>query len=233
MQRILVVEDDPAMRQRILGLLSEVANVMTDDAADETAARALMCSNSYDLAVIDIELGQTALARFAGLKLAIDKPAVVALFVSGTRDATLRSVAGAVCGYDFVQKPFDDIEFLAKIERLLETARLVQSNAPLPKSDLPPGLERNPKNQTRFLWLSKDVDLSATELGIVDKLARAYGSVVPYSTLDSALRSGRGRNALSSHVRNIRLAFMETDPGFVEIKTEPGSGYMWKPRDQG
>lgn len=232
MQRILVVEDDPVMRQKILHLLADVPDVTTDEAADDTAARSLISSNSYDLAVIDIELGQSALARMAGLKLALEKPAVVALFVSGTKDATLRSAASYLSGYDFVQKPFEDIEFSVKVMRLLETADLVKSNTPPPPSELPPGLERDPKNHTRFLWQGKQVDLTAVELGIVDLLARSYGTVVPYAKLDTVLRTGRGPNAHSSHIRNIRQAFEAKDPGFAEIVPDPGRGYMWKRRDQ-
>ncbi|MDD2943895.1 MAG: response regulator [bacterium] len=230
MQRILVVEDDPAMREHLLQLLSEVQDVEVDAAADETGARVLMGNNNYDLAVLDIELGQTALSRYAGMKLAKEEAAAVALFVSGTNDSTLRDLASLLWGYDFVRKPIDDIDFIVKVKRSLEFSHLARNKAPLSKSDLPSGLERNPKNQTKFLWHGKDVQLSVTELGIVDQLARSFGIVVPYSTLESALPTGRGANALSSHIRNIRQAFRDKDPNFSEIATEPGRGYIWKPR---
>lgn len=233
MQRILVVEDDPAMREHLLHLLSEIRGVEVDAASNEEEARTFMGESNYDLAVLDIELGQTALSRFAGFKLATEKPATVALFVSGTSDATVRSLASYLCNYDFVGKPFDDIDFIGKVNRSLEVARLAQSNVPTTKSALPPGLERNPKNQTKFLWQGKDVQLSVTELGIVDQLARSFGSVVPYTTLETVMPSGRGPNAVSSHIRNIRQAFRDKDPGFIEIAAEPGRGYIWNPRGQG
>lgn len=232
MQRILVVEDDPAMRDHLLQLLSEVRDVKVDAASSEAEARIFMDNNTYDLAVLDIELGQTALSRFAGFKLATEKPATVALFVSGTSDATVRSLASYLYNYDFVGKPFDDLDFIGKVNRSLEVAKLAQSNVPTPKSDLPPGLERNPKNQTKFVWQGQDVQLSVTELGIVDQLARSFGSVVPYTVLETSMPSGRGPNALASHIRNIRQAFRDKDPGFIEIATEPGRGYIWNPRGQ-
>ena len=230
MYRILVVEDDPAMREHMLRLLSEVPDVEIDSAGDEATARAFMGNSTYDLAVLDIELGQTALSRMAGLKLAEDKPAEVALFVSGTSNATIRSLPGFLWGYDFVGKPFDDIEFITKVKRSLDAANQAKSNQPLPKSDLPLGLTRNPKNQTNFLWQGREVRLSLTELGIVDQLARSFGKVVTYATLQDVLPTGRGSNAISSHIRNIRQAFLNTDPNFTEITSEPAVGYIWKPR---
>lgn len=232
MQRILVVEDDPTMREHMLLLLSEVPNVEVDAAASEAEARTFMGTSTYDLAVLDIELGQTALSRFAGLKLAEDKPATVALFVSGTSDTTVRSLASYLWGYDFVRKPFEDVDFIVKVNRSLEIARLAQSKIPPPKLELPPGLERDPNNQTKFRWHGQEVDLSMTEIGIVNRLARSFGTVVPHASLVTELPSGRDSNALASHIRNIRQAFRDKDPGFVEIKTEPGSGYIWNPRGQ-
>ncbi|NOT18901.1 MAG: response regulator transcription factor [Sideroxydans sp.] len=230
MQLILVVEDDSAMREHMLKLISEVTDIQVDAAADEAGARELMASKTYDLAILDIELGQATLSRFAGLKLAAEKPAKVVLFVSGTSDTTLRSLASYLYTYDFISKPFEDVDFLVKVKRSLEAAQLTQSAAPLPKLELPQGLERSPNNQMKFLWQGKEVQLSVTELGIVDQLARSFGTVVVHAKLESSLPTGRGANALASHIRNIRLAFRDKDPDFSEISTEPGRGYIWKPR---
>ena len=230
MQQILVVEDDHTMREHLLQLLSQVPDICVDAASNEVEAQELVKQKDYDLAILDIELGQTALSRYAGLKLAQEKAASVALFVSGTSNATVRSLASYVFGYDFVSKPIDDLDFIVKVNRSLEVAQLAKSQGPIAQLLLPPGLERNPQNQTKFMWQGKEVQLSVTELGIVDRLARSFGKAVPHNILENALPTGRGSNALASHIRNIRQAFRDKDPEFVEIATEPGRGYIWKPR---
>src|SRR5919201_4238314 len=115
--RILVVDDDPALR-KLLKTTFEIADVDVVEAADAAEARLAIAREDPSVIVLDVNMpGVTGLELCRELK---DDPATrdipVALLTGsegGTDDAARNAGADA-----FVRKPFSPLELLAVAERL-------------------------------------------------------------------------------------------------------------------
>ncbi len=112
MARVLVVDDEPAIR-RLLRQTLERAGHDVIDAADARAALAAVAQDAPDAVLLDL-----GLPGRDGLELVpvIARTPGVALLVVSARDATEDKVAALDLGADdYVTKPFDSEELLARL----------------------------------------------------------------------------------------------------------------------
>ena len=120
---ILVVDDDPAFRD-LVGTLLERIGCQTVGAADGHEALSAAASSQPDVVLLDVDLPGTSgyevcreLRDTYGDDLAI-------VFVSGERTDQLDRVSGLLLGADdYIVKPFEPDELLARVRRLLSRAR--------------------------------------------------------------------------------------------------------------
>ena len=114
---ILIVDDDPAFRD-LMSVLCEEAGYTCAEATTAEEALAIAREDRPDLVLLDVSLGATsgfALCRELrdryGEQLAI-------IFISGARTGHSDRVAGLLLGGDdYLEKPVDNDELLARIRR--------------------------------------------------------------------------------------------------------------------
>lgn len=225
---VLIVDDEPDIQQQLKEILEEIPDLEIDTAGDEETARALIAAKNYDIALLDINLAPTARGRLAGLGLQRDlqETGCITLFVSGTADDTLKSVAVIYNRYDFVSKPVTALDLITKVENALAWTREQDKEAsPL---EWPEGLATDPNDRIKLFWKGKRVSLTLTERSLVDRLARTPGVTVPYGDLTNILKSAQGKPALATHFSNIRKAFCDIDQNWNEIQAIARQGYRWK-----
>jgi CheY-like chemotaxis protein len=118
MPRILIVEDDPNLRDVVQLILAGPGNEI-DSVADGHAALERLAQHAYDLVVCDLHMpGVDGRAVYLAIeRQSPPRPAVV--FVTGSHDtgaykAWLRTVHAAVVG-----KPFDITVLRETVRRLL------------------------------------------------------------------------------------------------------------------
>src|SRR5260370_5590574 len=122
---ILVVDDDPAMRQLVSGYLQENALRVTAVATGAEMAQALG-ERAIDLVVLDLRL-----AAEDGMQLARklrEESKVPIIIVTGKQDEADRVMGLELGADDYVTKPFSPRELLARIRAVLrryQTAREV------------------------------------------------------------------------------------------------------------
>ncbi len=114
--KILVVEDEPVLRQGLVDLLSGAGHTV-EAVADGMSAVNLGRSNPYDLVLLDLML-----PRLDGLevcrRLRVARPGLPILMLTA-RGAESEKVAGLRAGADdYVTKPFGVRELLARIDAL-------------------------------------------------------------------------------------------------------------------
>jgi DNA-binding response OmpR family regulator len=114
--KILIVEDDNAIREYLATALTE-AGVVFDEAEHGRKAVELALANDYDVIFMDIEMpfldGIEATQQIRQAKGPHWPPRIVAMTA---RDYSMTAVTLAVSGFDdFVQKPFTNEELLAKL----------------------------------------------------------------------------------------------------------------------
>ena len=124
---LMVVDDEPDLRD----LLSEYFgrhgySVLT--AADALAARALVASAAPDLAVLDVNMpGENGLSLARWLRDAHPQVAVVMLTTAGE---TVDRVVGLELGADdYLPKPFEVRELLARVRAVLRRAETLSASA--------------------------------------------------------------------------------------------------------
>ena len=119
---ILVVDDDPAFRDLVATLLERIG-CRTVGAADGREALHAAASSPPDVVLLDVDLpGSSGYEVCRELRDAYgDDLAIV--FVSGERTERLDRVGGLLLGADdYVVKPFEPDELLARVRRLLARA---------------------------------------------------------------------------------------------------------------
>jgi two-component system OmpR family response regulator len=123
---ILIVDDEPDLRE----VLEEyfVAQGYTALSAESaTAARALAAEHPVDLALLDIAMpGEDGLSLARHLRERYRNVAIVMLTSAGT--VVDRIVGLEIGADDYVTKPFDPRELLARIKSVLRRARSLPEN---------------------------------------------------------------------------------------------------------
>lgn len=133
MPHILIVEDEPNVASSI-ELLLQRAGYQTTVAHDGPAAMAAVRMATFDLVLLDLNLGDPLLDGLAvcrEIRALADYMPIIMLTV---RDSSADKVIGLEVGADdYVTKPFDERELLARIRSTLRTvAAASKSRRPAP-----------------------------------------------------------------------------------------------------
>jgi two-component system KDP operon response regulator KdpE len=221
MHRVLVVEDDPAIR-KILSMLFETNGfrVVTADTCDLGVRQA----QTYrpDVCIVDLGLPDGDAVQFIR-KVRAWSP--VAILVLTARVAELQRLAAFDAGADdYIVKPFSSPELLARVRAIMR--RISRSDKPgailrlgAAFIDLGNRVTRGPRGE--------EVHLTPLEHRILECLARHADSVVTHTQV---LKEVWGPHqidirALRVYVASLRRK-LEIDPARPKyIVTEPGVGY--------
>lgn len=213
--RILLIEDDTMIGRAVRRGLSD-AGFAVDWATDGRAAELALANGVYDLAILDLGLPKKdGMAILAALRGNGDR---VPVLIASARDTVRDRIAGLEAGADdYVLKPFDLDELIARVRALLR--RHAGSGSPLLRCG---GLVLDPVRKT----VTRDavaVELSAKELAVLEALMQRPGAVLSRERLEEAVY-GWGEeissNAIEVHLHNLRKKL-----GSELIKNVRGVGY--------
>ncbi len=120
--KILIVDDDRNLLE-LMRMRLESANYEVTPALDEEKAKALAGDNSFDLAVIDLQLvHQDGISLMEELRLARPDMPVIILTAHGSIESAVEAMRRGA--YTYLTKPFDARELLLHIQRALENREL-------------------------------------------------------------------------------------------------------------
>jgi len=176
--RILIADDDRAIREALSRALTlEGYEVVL--APDGAQALSLIESTKPDAAVLDVMMPNVDGLTVCRV-LRAERNRVPVLMLTA-RTETPDRVAGLDAGADdYLAKPFDLDELLARLRALLRRARPDEVDAaePLQIADL--RLEPT----ARRVWRGqREVELSKTEFDLLELLVRNHGMVLEHSTI--------------------------------------------------
>jgi len=216
--RILLVEDDPALRLGVARAL-EREGWGVDVLGDGAQAMAEGLIGQFDLAVLDLGLpkrdGMEVLRhwRSRGAKLPV--------LLLTARDELADRVQGLNAGADdYLVKPFDVPELVARLRALKRRAEGRLSET-LTLGDLTLDLA-----QRELTHRGERVRMSPREMALTELLMRKAGRVVPKESIVATLSSWEAdfsENSVEVYVHRLRKRF--ADLGVV-IKTVRGFGYV-------
>lgn len=232
MVKVAVIEDDiPTSNQIAAWIHSAQPGLTVEQWFTRDDAEAAIARNTYDVLVLDIELGRE---RHAGVAIinAINKsaPGTPVLVVSAMPAAIYRSIMKALDAWDYLQKTtFEETDFIDTFLEILRAARSrqmqqAQAGARAPAKEL---LLLDPLRQNSPSWRGQRVNLPLTAQRILATLYASAGEVVSYEELFQVVKSGRNRDNVRKHVSTIREALREIDAEFDGIENVPMRGFRW------
>jgi len=232
---ILVVEDDPFVRE-VLDIYLRGEGYRVTLAREGNEMRAMLSADPVDLVIMDLRLpGEDGFALTRHLR----EQYSVGIIILTTRNETVDRVVGLECGADdYVTKPFEERELLARIRSVLRRTGALADGAP-PRSSTP-ALGQAQKlafhgctlEENAGLFRARDGTetlLTGNECRLLAYLVRCTGQVQSRESLMAAVLQkewdplDRSIDVLITRLRH-KIELDSKRPAI--IKTVRGTGYL-------
>jgi len=227
MAHLLLVEDDELLRDGLCAQLTQAGHRVTT-AEDGQIALDRLAADAFEGVVLDLGLprvdGLTVLRR-----LRQQTPALPVLILTA-RDGIEDRVEGLNAGADdYLTKPFNRDELLARLQAMLRRASLPAFGpAPVTAPAHPGALRLDP--ELPRAWVGEEaIELTQREWVLLDLLVRQTGRVVSREDVLDAWQAapaeagGSTSNALEVYVHRLRRKLAGST---LNIRNIRGLGYM-------
>ena len=219
--RILLVEDDTGLSATLSRNLRKHAAV--DIAATGRAAFSLANSHTYDCFILDINLPDTSGIDLCS-QLRSNNILTPCIFLTGESDITTILRAFSEGGDDYLTKPFQFSELLARIQAITRrNARPPQPPA-LHLGDISLDLNRHSAKVNQI-----DLNLRRKELEILEIFLSKPGVLISRASIIDQLWDEENdpySNTVDVHIHRLRKE-LEKHLGYDPIQTVRGSGYIF------
>jgi len=218
--RILLVEDEhDAARMLAKGLRERTYAV--DVAIDGDAAMAKASVNEYDLILLDVMLpGKSGLDVCRELRSAGKATPILMLTALDNVDDRVQGLdTGAD---DYLGKPFDLNELLARVRALLRRGPRLANNI-LEVCDL--RLDTRRRTVQRG---ARSIELTAKEYALLEYMARRAGEVIGRADISEHVWEedyDPFSNVIEVYIQRLRRKLEEAQPGTRLLHTRRGEGY--------
>jgi len=228
MPHILVVDDDPAVRDLVVEYLSD-NDVRVSAVASGREMMAVIEREAIDLVLLDLKLpGEDGMQLARSLR---ERATVPIVLLTGRAEEADRVMGLELGADDYITKPFSPRELLARVRAVLRRYRV---QATLPERDSArrayrfSGWELNLRTRQLRSPAGASVALSNGELSLLAALCRAPQRVLSRDQLLSMSRLHEAEvydRTVDVQVRRLRLK-LEADAAHPQlIVTERGAGY--------
>jgi two-component system, OmpR family, KDP operon response regulator KdpE len=228
--RILVVEDDPALRNAVRSSLVD-AGYEIRTAGDGAAGIRELETHDFDIVLLDIGLpfvdGWQILTGMAGRPPSDQARRIPSVIVISARGEERDKVRALDLGADdYLAKPFGTDELLARIRAVLRRAQAPASRGPAVEVG-----KVTVDLASHSVWKDgREVRLSPTEYGLLAMLTKHLGEVMDHRTLLREVWGpgyGDERNYLRTFIQRLRVK-LEDDPGNPQLIVTAGTrGYRF------
>lgn len=237
MPKILLVDDDIDLTELLSELLAlEGFDIHTvhngQDALDELEIQA------YDLILLDVMM--PILNGIETLKQIRQKYSTPVLMLSA-RDDDIDRVLGLELGADdYLPKPFNDRELVARIKAILRRVSTTKSSLNISDNIIDHNSEDDRKHlqfggvellpgRQQAIYEGKDLDLTGTEFALLQILMRNPGQILSRELLSLEILGKRLTpydRAIDMHISNLRKKLPERNDDLPWFKTLRGRGYL-------
>ena len=214
--RLLLVEDDAMIGEAVLQVL-RAEHYAVDWVRDGVMADQALKTEHYDLLLLDLGLPKRdGLEVLRALRARRD---ALPVLIATARDGVAERIAGLDAGADdYVVKPYDIDELLARVRALLR--RSAGRGEPVFEHK---GVSLNPATREASVH-GQPVQLSAREWAVLEPLIARPGAVLTRVQLEEKLYSWKddiSSNAVEVYIHNVRKKL-----GSEVIQTVRGLGYV-------
>jgi len=222
--RVLLVEDEPRAAAMLAKGLREQAYAV-DVAADGETAIERAAATDYDALILDVMLPRAD--GFAACRAIRQAGNTVPILMVTARDAVDARIEGLDCGADdYLVKPFDFGELLARLRAVIRRGRL-----PVLPERIAIGPLTLDTRARRALAAGREIALTAREYALLEYLARRAGEVVGRGEIAEHVWDEHYdplSNVVDVYIQRLRrkIAAAGIDP---PIRTRRGEGYQLVP----
>jgi DNA-binding response OmpR family regulator len=224
MDRILIVDDDVDLCELVQQYLEgEGFGVEAVHNGDTGLQRAL--ANSYALVVLDVMLpGMGGLDVLRNLRQHSQVPVLI---LTARGDEVDRIIGLEIGADDYLPKPFNPRELIARIRAILRRAHEIERKEPgrLSVGDLEMDLGAHTVRRD-----GEAIELTAVEFSLLEHLLRSAGHVVSREQLAQSVLGRKfvaWDRSLDVHVSKLRKKLGERVDERERIKTVRGVGYIY------
>ncbi len=233
MKRVLVVDDDPHLRDVVVYTL-EREGYTVRTASDGRAALAMFEASGGDASLFDLVVLDVLMPEVDGLEVCrrIRTRSRVPIVFLSSRDEEVDKILGLeLGGDDYVTKPFSPRELAARVKAVLRRADEASAAAATPASQnartilrVGPVTLDTARHEVRFV--DQLLKLTVTEFGLLATLMEQPGRVYTRAQLMErayAYDNLITERTIDTHVKRIRKKFR--DAGHDPVETVHGLGY--------
>jgi two-component system alkaline phosphatase synthesis response regulator PhoP len=223
--RILLVEDEPGLLLTISDLLATEDHVV-ETAADGEAGLARACREDFDLLILDVMLPKKS--GFDVCRELRQRGIDTAILMLTARTQVVDRVTGLKLGADdYLPKPFDPAELLARVEALL---RRIQKDNRIPVKTFEFGEIRVDFERAELIKRGRQVSIAGKELQLLRYLIHHRGRIVPREEILQNVweySSDVASRTIDVHVAWLRQKLEDNPQNPKHIHTIRGKGYRF------
>lgn len=229
-QRILVVDDDTALRELVTSYLN-ASGYRVEGVGDGVAFRASMARNGADLVVLDLMLpGEDGLSLLKWLRAGGGPPVII---VSARGEEVDRVVGLEVGADDYLAKPFGPRELLARVRAVLR--RGGNTHAPKEVGALVFGSFRLDVATHVLMREGSEISLTSGEFNLLRIFLEHPNQVLTRDhliTLVKGYERAPFDRSVDVRVTRLRRKIEPNPEAPVYLRTIWGEGYLFSPRGE-
>ena len=226
MHRILVIDDDIELCQ-LVGEYLETEGYVVDAVHDGEAGVARALAGEHRLAVLDYML--PGINGFEVLRQIRASSRLPIVMLTARGDHVNRIVGLQMGADDYLPKPFDPLELVARINAVLR--RTHESPTDIPTDPVLAVGDIEMDNRTRTVHRGgKIVELTVVEYSLLEQLLSAPGQVLSREDLVMKVlhrKLSPFDRSIDTHVSNLRKKLGHEVNGVERIKTVRSIGYIY------
>jgi two-component system KDP operon response regulator KdpE len=222
MSRILVIDDELSIR-RLLQVLLEGAGHTIIPAEDASHGLHSLAVEKPDLLILD--LGLPDMDGLEALRRLREWTAVPVLVLSARSDPADKVKALDLGADDYLTKPFDSTELLARLRALLRRVTPAEEQTTITLGALSVNLA-----ERAALVRGETIPLTPIEFSLLAQLARHAGRVLTHAHLLNAVWGPKATDQahyLRVHFTHLRRKLRAAGLSGEVIRNEPGIGYRF------
>ncbi|GIU49370.1 response regulator [Shewanella algidipiscicola] len=225
MNQILLIDDDLGLAELLVQFL-ELEGFSLTVANDGQAGLNLALEQEFDLILLDVMLPK--LNGFEVLKALRIKKHTPVLMLTARGDEIDRVVGLEIGADDYLPKPFNDRELVARIKAIIRrTSQQADEQQPgiIEFADI----KLDPSRQ-EVTCQDQLLILTGTEFSLLYYMIQHNGEVLTKETLSEQVLGKKLMpfdRSLDMHLSNLRKKLPERADGRPRVKTLRGKGYIW------
>ena len=221
--KLLLIEDDQELSELLVQLLT-MEGYEVDTANDGETGLALALQENHQLVLLDVML--PVINGFEVLNALRQSSQLPVLMLTAKGDESDRVIGLEFGADDYLPKPFNDRELLARIKAILRRSQQTpQKTQQVQLGDI---YLHHGRQEARCADIN--LDLTGTEFLLLAELVETPGELLDKNSLNQKVLGKRLQafdRSLDMHMSNLRKKLPEREDKLPRIKTVRGHGYIW------